>query len=120
MFEAQRFCRHPQLSADDVAPSEPNPVPVLTPKVERIPQVTKAMLRPTVFMIVYALLEEDRIALVVGDEQGVAFRRNRKAKNLSLFPSFWIVVVAFDFENRPRFVAIWTELSKAVATPFNF
>jgi len=49
--------------------------------------VTKAVLGPTVFMIVDTLLKQDRIAVLIAQEKSIPFRRNCQTENLSLFAS---------------------------------
>jgi hypothetical protein len=46
-----------------------DPIAIFTVGVQRISEVTEAMLGPAIFVIVHALLKEDRIAVLIAQEK---------------------------------------------------
>jgi len=75
MLKTQQLCRYTQRPTNDADPGLRNPIAIFTLGVQRISEVTEAVLGPAVFVIVNAL-KKDRIAVIIVEEKRVPFGRN--------------------------------------------
>ncbi|MGF7182987.1 hypothetical protein HDF11_004516 [Tunturiibacter psychrotolerans] len=59
----------------------------------------KAMLRPSILIVVDSLSEQFRIAMFVFEEQGIPLGGDCVAVKLPLLSSFRLKIISFDFQN---------------------